>query len=108
MDIMEISRMKQDFKYNLDMMLKDLANVREPRKMPNQDVMDICEDLADRKDMESPHAEEDISRLYDDMVFYDDVNGGNMLDKQEVINARRLGIKLFRKWECTARCPDPR
>ena len=115
-NIMDGSRMKLESgsKYKLGLLLKDLAAVDEPKAMAKQDVTEIFEELAaveklsDRQDMESPHSEENLTRLYEDVVFYDDVHGGCPLEKEKVIEARVLEMKIFRTWEFIAKCPDPR
>ena len=40
--------------------------------------------------MESPHEDEQWRELYETVEFTDDVHGGNALDKDKVIAARRL------------------
>ena len=47
--------------------------------------------------MESPHEDERWRGLYENVEFTDDVNGGNALDKDKVIAARRLEMQFFKK-----------
>ena len=47
--------------------------------------------------MESPHEDEQWRELYENVEFTDDVNGGNALDKDKVIAARRLEMQFFKK-----------
>ena len=47
--------------------------------------------------MESPHDDEQWRELYENVEFTDDVNGGNALDKDMVIAARRLEMQFFKK-----------
>jgi hypothetical protein len=45
----------------------------------------------------TPHEEEAWQDLYEDIKFYDDVNGGEELDKDKVIEARQLEMTFFKK-----------
>ena len=45
----------------------------------------------------SPHEDEQWRELYENVEFTDDVNGGNALDKDKVIAARRLEMQFFKK-----------
>ena len=47
--------------------------------------------------LESPQEDELWRELYENVEFTDDVNGGNALDKDKVIAARRLDVQLFKK-----------
>ena len=35
--------------------------------------------------------------MYKELEFYDDVNGGKWLNKEEVVKARRLEIDFFKR-----------
>ena len=47
--------------------------------------------------MESPHEDEQWRELYENVEFTDDVNGGNAVDKDKVIAARRWEMQFFKK-----------
>ena len=47
--------------------------------------------------MERPHEDEHWREWYENVEFTDDVNGGNALDKNKVIAARRLEMQFFKK-----------
>ena len=53
-----------------------------------ENVTSIIEKLADRKDMCTPHNDDEkFADMFRDTVFVDDVNGGNELDNNLVIEA---------------------
>ena len=68
--------------------------------------IDQVKKLKEEIQMHHPHdTEEELERregawfesLYHDQEFYDDVNGG-VMDKQKVIEARRLEMKFFHRY----------
>ena len=55
-----------------------------------------------------PHEDPDDqlwTELYRDMVFMDDLNGGEVLDWHKVVQARRLEIEYFKKMRVYEKCP---
>ena len=61
------------------------------------------------KNMPSPHNDDGKwADMFRNIVFADDVNGGNELDKHLVIEDRKTEMVLFKKWQCTARFLCPR
>ena len=55
-----------------------------------------------------PHELEDLQRkrwekLYREVDFFDDVHGGKWLDKEKVIEARKVELEFFRKMGCTVK-----
>ena len=61
-------------------------------------VTSIIENLFDCENMQSPHADDEkCSDMFRTTVFEDDVNGGNELNKEEMIKARRTEMEFFKK-----------
>ena len=56
-------------------------------------------DVSKIMQMESPHEDEQWRELYENVEFTDDVIGGDALDKDKVIAARRLEMQFSRR--CT-------
>ena len=58
-----------------------------------ENVTSVIEKLADRKGLCTPHNDDEKwADLFRDTVFVDDVNGGNELDKNLVIEARKTDM----------------
>ena len=79
---------------------------KAPRKM---DVSRIIEAVA-KMEQASPHETEETEKMrwkdmYSDVEFYDDVNGGNQLDKEGVVAARKLELGFFGKMEVYRKVP---
>ena len=79
-------------------MLKDMRGTREKGSSnKNSDITSIMNLIAE-KEKYTPHdEEEDWQKLYDGVKFYDDLNAGGELDKNKVIEARKLEMQFFKK-----------
>ena len=71
-----------------------LGEKNQSSSIRSSDVSKIMQIL---EKMESPHENEQWRELYENVEFTDDVNGGNALDKDKVIAARRLEMQFFKK-----------
>ena len=71
-----------------------LGEKNQSSSIRSSDVSKIMQIL---EKMESPHEDEQWRELYENVEFTDDVNGGNALDKDKVIAARRLEMQFFKK-----------
>ena len=91
----------QKYDGSLQKMTKMLLNLEfGMTKDHHENVKSIVEKLADRKDMCTPHDDDEKwADMFRDTVFVDDVNGGNELDKHLVIEARKTERSSSRKWQ---------
>ena len=92
------------FLQNMTKMLHDLefGKTRDHR----ENVTTVVEKLADRKDMCTPHNnDEKWADMFRDTVFVDDVNGGNELDRNLVIEARKTEMEFFKKMAVYCKVP---
>ena len=71
-----------------------LGEKHQSSSIRSSDVSKIMQIL---EKMESPHEDELWRELYENVEFTDDVNGGNALDKDKVIAARRFKMQFFKK-----------
>ena len=60
------------------------------------DITDVMKKV-DEVNGSSPHDDEDWQRMCEGIKFYDDVNGGEELDKKKVVEARKLEMQFFKK-----------
>ena len=82
-------------KQHLERMMSGLLGEKnQSSSIRSSDVSKIMQIL---EKMESPHEDEQWRELYDNVEFTDDVNGGNALDKDKVIAARRFEMQFFKK-----------
>ena len=79
--------------------LSSMQNDSRSEKEEKTDITDIIKKVAFKMQAEqSPHEiDEDWASLYEGVKFYDDMNGGEELDKEKVIAARRLEMQFFKK-----------
>ena len=83
------------------MLLVKFGKTRDHR----ESVTSVVEKLADRKDMCTPqNNDEKWADMFRDTVFVD-VNGGNELDKNLVIEARKTEMEFFRKMAVYRKVP---
>ena len=72
----------------------------------HENVTSIVEKLAGRKDMCTPHDDDEkCADMFRDTVFVDDVNGGNELDKHLVIGARKTEMEFFKRMAVYRKVP---
>ena len=82
-------------KQHLERMMSGLLGEKnQTSSIRSSDVSKIMQIL---EKMESPHEEEQWRELYENVEFSNDVNGGNALNKDKVIAARRLEMHFFKK-----------
>ena len=81
----------------LQEMLKDMRGEREKGgSIKEMDVSSIM-NLIGESERESPHEDDDWQKLYAGVKFYDDLNAGDEISKDKVMEARKLEMKLFKK-----------
>ena len=82
-------------KQHLERMMSGLLGEKnQSSSIRSSDVSEIMQIL---EKMESPYEDEQWRELCEKVEFTDDVNGGNALDKDKVIAARRLEMQFFKK-----------
>ena len=86
-------------KQKMRRILSSMQNDYRSEKEEKIDITDIIKKVTFKMQAEqSPHEiDEDWARLYEGVKFYDDMNGGEELDKEKVIAARRLEMQFFKK-----------
>ena len=79
-------------KQKMRRILSSMQNGQWSEKEEKTDITDIIKKVSLKMQAEqSPHEiDEDWASLYEGVKFYDDMNGGEELDKEKVIAARRL------------------
>ena len=89
-------------KQHLERMMLWVYSVKKHRSssIRSSDVSKIIQIF---EKVESPHEDEQWRELYENVEFTDDVNGGNALDKDKVIAARRLEMHFSRRWAFSER-----
>ena len=87
-------------KQKMRRILSSMQNDYRSEKEEKTDITDIIKKVAFKMQAEqSPHEiDEDWASLYEGVKFYDDMNGGEELDKEKVIAARRLEMQFFKRW----------
>ena len=79
-------------------MLKDMRGERARGGSGQQlDVSSIMNLLGKEEERDTPHDDEDWETLYEGIKFYDDLNAGDELNKEKVIEARKLEMMFFKK-----------
>ena len=91
----------QNYDGSLQKMTKMLLDLEVGKTRDHREnVTSIIENLADRKDMCTPHDDDEKwADMFRDTVSVDDVNGGNELGKHLVIEARKTEMEFFKKLE---------
>ena len=84
-------------KQKVQKMLMTLEGGVENTREAPMDVSKVMEALSAMEDRSTPHEDDQWREFYKDVTFFDDVNDGKELDKQKVIEARRLEMKYFKE-----------
>ena len=74
----------------------DLELNRKSNKGCKQEITDIIQKISERETM-TPHNDDNLEEMCENMTFYDEVNGGKKLNEKMVIEARRLEVEFFEK-----------
>jgi hypothetical protein len=77
-------------------MMLDIDGQEREEKMSPIDVTRVLYKIIEAERC-TPHEDEEWQELYEGIRFYDDVNGGEELDKDKVIEARKLEMAFFMK-----------
>ena len=91
---------KQTLRKMLASMTKEKGGQHEERTVDITKVMETIQNKVqeyENQGMSSPHEDKQWEEMYSGIAFYDDVNGGQRLDKRKVIQARRLEMQFFKK-----------
>ena len=90
---------RQALRKMINSMSKDMHEL----KYEVTDITKVMEKVRDKmqkyeqEGMHHPHKDHQWQELYRDMDFYDDVNGGQKMDKEQTIRARRDEMTYFKR-----------